>query len=456
MGAIAQLSESTVDVEPGRSTTITLTVRNNGTVVDRYTFEALGAAAASVSFAPTTLSLFPGASGTVSVVVAPPRDSTVPAGPAPLGVRVVSAEDPAGSIVEEATINIGSFSDITAELVPRITRGRRSARTQLAVDNRSNCSYRAVLSGSDPKSHLAVLFSPGVIDVAPGQAGFAKVLVRPASHFWRGVEKTHTFRVILTAQPTGPVAGAVAPAPSAAGGTGAAAGSPPTPPAGTPAVTATLPAVAPSPHKEEIVADGSMLQEPMLPRWLLAAVAALIALAVILAILWFTLLKPQIRSTAQQEVNKQLAANGITSSSPSSGTGSSGTGSTSGSGGSSTAVTTPPSGTGSGSSSASSGLTVNGSLQAVGNGTREYTVPSGKTLEITDILVENSAGDTGNLTLARSGTPLMAWAMANFRDIDYHWITPTVFGPGSQLQLVVSGCTGACTPGLYYAGHLVG
>ena len=83
-----------------------------------------------------------------------------------------------------------------------------------------------------------------------------------------------------------------------------------------------------------------------------------------------------------------------------------------------------------------------------------FTVPNGRTLQVTDILVENSAGDTGNLALARSGTPVMQWSMANFRDLDYHWITPTVFGPGTQMQLVVSGCTGACTPGIYFAGHM--
>ena len=49
----------------------------------------------------------------------------------------------------------------------------------------------------------------------------------------------------------------------------------------------------------------------------------------------------------------------------------------------------------------------------------------------------------------------MQWAMANFRDLDYHWITPTVFGPGTQVQMIVSGCTGPCTPAIYYAGHLV-
>ena len=50
----------------------------------------------------------------------------------------------------------------------------------------------------------------------------------------------------------------------------------------------------------------------------------------------------------------------------------------------------------------------------------------------------------------------MSWSMANFRDLDYHWITPTVFVARSQMQLVVNGCAGTCTPGIYYAGRLVG
>ena len=68
----------------------------------------------------------------------------------------------------------------------------------------------------------------------------------------------------------------------------------------------------PSPHKRNFSIDGSMLQEPLLPRWLLAAVSALVALALLLLILWFALFKPQIKSTAQNQVNKQLTANGIT------------------------------------------------------------------------------------------------------------------------------------------------
>src|SRR5204862_7255513 len=120
--------------------------------------------------------------------------------------------------------------------------------------------------------------------------------------------------------------------------------------------------------------------------------------------------------------------------------------------------------TGSGSREASSGRstavgagdTINRAQQASGNGTFVvFNVPKGRSLEITDLLVENSAGNAGNLTLARNGTPVMQWAMANFRDLDYHWITPTVFGPGTRVQMIVSGCAGPCTPAMYYAGHLV-
>jgi hypothetical protein len=504
-----------------------MTVRNTGTVVDRYSFEALGSAAPWVTFAPSSLSLFPEASGIVNVILAPPRDPTVLAGGVPLGIRVASSEDPAGSVVEEATVNIGAFSDITLELVPRVTRGRIMGRAQLAVDNRSNCTYRAELSGTDPQAQLGFSFRPPIVDVAPGMAEFVKVGIRPSRRFWKGPDKTIPFRLTSTNDPVaipskgpGPAGGGDAPAESGtgpggagaggagaggagaggagaggagvggagvggagvggagvagadAGGAGAAgapsAGGPPagprrpgdaTPASGTSPVraTAVAPARPPSPHQDEIYADGSLLQGPLLPKWLLWLAGAIVALAALLLILWFALFRPQIRSTAQNEVNKQLTANGITPVTSSGGGKSSGGGGSgsSGGGGGSTATTVNNSGGGGGSSVIASGTTINGQQRASGNGTTViFTVPNGKSLQITDLLVENSAGDVGNLVLARNGTPVMGWAMANFRDLDYHWITPIVLGPKSQVQMIVSGCTGACTPAIYYAGHLV-
>src|SRR5205085_1351849 len=63
MGATASLSPASVTVEPGRSATCTLRVRNTGTVVDQLTLDVLGDAAAWATVSPPTLSLFPGADG---------------------------------------------------------------------------------------------------------------------------------------------------------------------------------------------------------------------------------------------------------------------------------------------------------------------------------------------------------------------------------------------------------
>jgi hypothetical protein len=406
-----------------------LTVRNTGSVVDRFTFSVVGGASSWATFSPDTLSLFPEASGTVNVLFSPPREPAVVAGPMPFGVRVVSSEDPAGSVVEEGTLNVAPFSNISAELLPRIARGRRSAKADLAVDNRSNCAYRAELGGSDPAAALTVGFNPAVVDVPPGGVGFVKLRIKPKHTFWRGPSTTKAFRVTLTNA-------TVATLVSGAGEEG------------------TAPAPAASPHQAETFVDGSMLQESILPSWIFKALAALVALAVLLAVLWFTLLKPQIRQQAKQEVKSQLAAAGIGSSSsvPTGGSGSGG----SGSGGGSTSATTVGTSGGGSSSVSSSGITVNGTSQATGNGTQSvYKVPSGHVLQITDLLVENSAGNTGTIAIARSGTTLMQWSLANFRDLDYHWIAPTVFGAGTTLQVVVSGCPASCSPGIYYAGNLV-
>jgi hypothetical protein len=213
-----------------------------------------------------------------------------------------------------------------------------------------------------------------------------------------------------------------------------------------------------------------MLQASLLPRWLVVLVAALVGLALLLVILWYALFRPQIRSTAQNEVNSQLTAKGVTpvstagdsrSGAPvTSAGGPNGGGSTGAPSGASgqAAGGSSPGATRSGIDTASSRAdrTINRAQQASGNGKFVvFNIPKGQSLQITDLLVENSAGAAGNLTLARSGTPVMQWAMANFRDLDYHWITPTVFGPETQVQMIVSGCTGPCTPAIYYAGHLV-
>ena len=416
MGVVLRLTGTEPAVEPGSTVKVPITVRNTGSVVDRVTFTAVGEAAPWVTFVPESVSLFPGTEGAAEAVFSLPRLSTVPAGPVPFGIRAASGEDPAGSVVEEGVLQVGAFSDITLELVPQVASGRRLARSRLAIDNRSNTVYSAELGGSDRSGALTAAFSPASVTVAPGAAEFVKVRLVPARPFWRGPAVSHPYRVSLTAPPDGV-------------------------------------------HPAETHVDGSVLQEAMLPRWLVPLVAAVAALAVLAVVLWFAFLRPQIKSAASREVRNQLASAGIAPAGGNPGGGSpAGTpsGAGGGGGGGGTSPTTAVAVVASGPVAGSGGLTVNGSKHASGNGTTTvYTVPSGRTLQVTDLLVQNAAGDSGTFSVERDGQVLMQWAMANFRDLDYHWIAPTVFGPGTQLQISVSGCSGACRPGIYYAGLLV-
>ena len=79
--------------------------------------------------------------------------------------------------------------------------------------------------------------------------------------------------------------------------------------------------------------------------------------------------------------------------------------------------------------------------------------PAGKTLFLTDLVFSNPSDTAiGEIRLARSGEPLLVLQLQNFRDLDFHFVTPIVVASGQELALVCpTGCDGAA---LYYSGYL--
>jgi len=123
VGATVTLGATVVQVEPGGEAALEVRLRNTGTVVDEFTIDVLGDAAAWAAAEPPTISLFPGADGTVRIAFRPPRSASIAAGPLPFGIRTQSREDPEGSTVEEGVVEILAFFEPFAELVPRTSRG---------------------------------------------------------------------------------------------------------------------------------------------------------------------------------------------------------------------------------------------------------------------------------------------------------------------------------------------
>jgi hypothetical protein len=398
MGAIAVLGTRSLAVAPGAQASVDIRVRNNGTVVDQFTLQVLGDAAAWSTSDPPVISLFPGAEQTARITFKPPRSPEVPAGPMAFGVRVASQEDPAGSVVEEGQLQVGAFSETSAELAPRTSRGRTSATHDLAIDNRGNTVLNASVTGLDPDRTLAYDIRPPALVIDPGAAAFTKVAVKPRKRFWRGQPRTHSFQLQLD--------GGQAP----------------------------------------VLVGGSMLQEPILPSWFFKALALLLAALVALVLIWLLFLQPAIRSAAEERAQERaeevLRQAGIE---PNSGNGNGGQPTPTPAPGQTTTPTTPTPTPG----PAGVQTPRDGRLQAGGDALE----PSeDRVLFVTDLVFSNPEGTSGTIRLRRSGQDLFVLNLDNFRDLDFHFVTPIAVGADQSLRLQ---CSGACEgpPAVYFSGY---
>lgn len=69
-----------------------------------------------------------------------------------------------------------------------------------------------------------------------------------------------------------------------------------------------------------------------------------------------------------------------------------------------------------------------------------FAVSSSRLLSVTDIVLQNPTGAVGRVTLLRDGVILLESELANFRDLDLHFVAPFRFEGSTQIELRVA-CT---------------
>ncbi|MGW1412355.1 COG1470 family protein [Streptomyces sp. NPDC002403] len=412
MSLTASLDDSSVSAAPGEETALPLRILNSGSTVEEYRFEVVGACAAWSTVEPATLSLYPGDSQTVSLMLRPPRDSTVLAGETPFGIRVVPTSEQGDTVVPEGRVTVLPFTETTAELVPRSSHGAWRGRHQLAVDNRGNVPVTVRLGAQSGTERARVSFAADTLRIAPGRAEFGKVRVRPAKRVWRGIPVTHPFQLVAT-----------------------------------PDVAEDQAPVAP------VVVDGTYQQEPILPRWLPRALITAAVLLIALVGLWYALLRPAVKSAAREAVtpdvvrsaaaaDKSKAPDKGASGGASSGGASSGGGDSSGADGGSPKPSPSPSPGASSDAGAAAPTSAQVQVRdSVGGGSNTSTalqVPAGHTFQLTDIVVQNPQGDAGTLVVSSGrDAPVLRLALENFRDSDYHFVTPILVPAKGKVTMTV-------------------
>jgi len=441
MGATTSLASRQLSVTPGQAVEAEILVRNNGTLVDQFTLDIVGDSREWTEVEPRVMNLMPAQDGRAVVRFTPPRNSSVPAGQVPFGVRVLSREDPPNSSVAEGVVDVEPFMDLQLELSPKTSKCRTKAVHEVVVDNSGNYPIPVEVITNDPEEQLKLSLDHSSLVVQPGTSAFLKLRAKPHDRFLRGQDKRLPFGVTATA-----------------------------------------------PDQPPINAEGTVVQQQLLPKWLLPVAVAALAAAVVLTVLWFTLVKPTVQTSAREAAKEQAkvenaammaqvdqaqdkadkAEDKAAAAEKKVDDMAGGAGPGAGTGGGH--ATEGPNGV-----DISSGqavdfrITTDPDAQPDPEEFDKFKVPAGavpadKTLVITDIILQNPRGDAGLLQIKRGDDVLYETGLQNFRDLDYHFLEPLTFAPDKPLTIEVScqlpgapePATGKCHPSVSFSGRLSG
>jgi len=397
MSAQAWFEHQHHEVLPGDAVTAVLNVRNIGIDPDTFAITPFGMAAAFTTVTTPIVTLFGGETMAIEVEIRPPRLPNTTAGPVSLSVRIVPHDSPDDVAYAETGVEVVGYDECRMGLLQPVLRSRRRAMFELAVENGGNATSSYQLRYIDPSGRTDGYCDPPSIIVEPGTTGLCLVRVRAQQIRRERSARSIPFRI--DAMENGD----------------------------TVATT-----------------NGTFVQAPLLPErfnvttgWVVGAVLALL-------LAWTGVIRPAIRNAADDAVGDLAIPVTTEGAAVDSG---GGNGSTDGSGQSLTGdvlnlrlPVTP---------------IVGETLAAT------YEVPSGSTLRVTDIVVQNPQLDQGLLVISRGDEVLLTYNLANvFTDITVPFVTPLAFEGGDVLTVSAT-CSGlgdasaaTCTPAVLVSAVL--
>ena len=385
MAAQAWFSRGDVEVTPGAVAVLQLTVVNLGDTTDTFVLTPAGMAAAWTTVNPATVTLFGGTQQSVDIDVFPPLLPSTTAGPTSLSIRVVPQSDPDDVRSAETTLNISTSFDRRLDVLQPALRGRRSATFEMMLENRGNTRASCRLHLIDPSGRVEAEFDPPAAGVEPGASTLIRMKVRTKGLQWERRARTVPFRIDAD-QPGSPTATGVA----------------------------------------------TFVQTSIVPEHLVGRLVAFGTAAAIGLVAWFGVVKPAIRDAADEAVANAVPAS------------------------TTTLQTTIDSLTGATVDSSlpenDPGDIVNFQLPVAVNpgetDANRYTVPAGKRLQITDLIVQNPNLDQGSLAIQRDAVTLFTYRLdEQYGDVSVPLVTPLELLAGEQLVITVT-CNGLSDPTL--------
>lgn len=178
-------------LEPGRPTSLPVTLLNQGPVVDHFKVTLDGLPPSWLPSAPPTVQLMPGAQQQVNIVIQPPRSARARAGQYPAALRVTSQDNPNQFAETRLTLNVAPFAQFSTELFPQKVKAGKPAR--LTVTNNGNHQELYQLTWVDRADELQFQPPSMQLRVPEGQSAVAEFRAQPKQRRLIGGQQTHTF-----------------------------------------------------------------------------------------------------------------------------------------------------------------------------------------------------------------------------------------------------------------------
>jgi hypothetical protein len=429
MSAQGVFNTNDTDLEPGSTTTLALMVTNLGDGAESFVMTPTGMAAAWTTIRPANITLFGGSQESVDVEISAPRLASTTAGPVALGVRIVPNSNPDEPARAETTIHISPTTDRRVTMLQPALRNRRRAVFEMMVENQGNTQASCRMLLVEPTGRLDGEFDPPAVGVEPGGSTLVRLKVRSNRLLWD--RRARSIPFIVDADQPAPRRRPEAP--NTGDGTGT----------GTSGEATSISAKA----------SATFIQAPVLPErlwWRLSTVALSLGA---LAVLWFGLVRPEIRRSADLAVSRLPVPQAtVVGGGPATGTGDPALG----------VSTTSPVAEG----SAVPGEPFSSSLPSGAaqseTSTQTYTVPAGKQLLVKQLIVQNPDGDQGTATITIGVIPFV-YNLVTLDGIDANqgFVDPLQVLSGETVTFAVTcasiGRAGAasCTPSATIIGRLL-
>ena len=382
MSVQAWFSNDDVDIDPGESLILKLSVQNLGDSTDSYTIVPSGLTADWVNVERGNVTLFGGSLDVIDVVISPPLLPSTTAGPTVVGVRIISSSAPDDTVAAETTLDVQPFDDRRIVALQPVIRARHRASYEFMVENHGNglasCRVRLI----DPTDRVDGSFDPPAVGVAPGGASLVRLKARARRGVFRRGTRTLDFEV-----------------------------------------------EAEQPGHTPTATDLALVQPPTIPGAAIARTLAVLVLVAAAVGAWFGVVRPEIRDAASDRVDERLSEFDTAVDQIAAGNGAESP---------VTTVAEAPAGRPVTEEGEPTFVRLPVTPAALATADAAYTVPDGMLFDLTDVRIENSNGDAGRASLAINGTDAFVWSLENIRGSSFEPnITQIRLEPGDNVTFSV-------------------